>query len=122
MKELKNIDTKVENYRELKKLKTSLEYRLCLTIDPEERKKIKKKCFEIKATLKIIECAVETLKDEPEYQVVYYAYIKEGWARKSIPRIAQELYISEDWAYAKRKSGKDKVNAFLKYVYYSLVS
>ena len=122
MEELKNIYINIENYREIKKLKTSLEYRLCQTLGEEERKKLKKKCLELKATLKIIECAVETLKDKPEYEVVYYSYIKDNWARKSVPEIAQELYLSVDFTYAKRKSGKDKVNAFLRYIYYSLAS
>ncbi|WP_195973167.1 hypothetical protein [Clostridium thermobutyricum] len=119
---MNNFEKKIENYRPLKRLKTSLEYRLCQTLDPEERKVLKNKCLELKATLKIIECAVETLKDKPEYEVVYYSYIKEGWERKSVQEIAQELYLSLDFTYAKRKSGKDKVNAFLRYIYYSLVS
>lgn len=48
--------------------------------------------------------------------------MKDNWSRKSVPEIAQELYLSVDFTYAKRKSGKHKVNAFLRYIYYSLVS
>lgn len=106
----------IQNYRKIKCLKTSLEYKLCQTLDPEERKILKHRCLELKATLKNLLLAVDSLSDINEYQVVYYAYIKDGWARKSMPEIAQELYLSLDFTYAKRKSGKDKVNAFLRYL------
>lgn len=113
MKDINKFEN-VEYYRELKVIKKSLEYKICLAIDPEEKEKLKKEMYNIKLHLKILENALHYLKIKDEYDVIYLTYFKEGWQFKNTDDIAEELHMSTYSVYKHKNLAKKKIEQYFK--------